>query len=202
MLVDVATDLFSEQGYLQISIRDVARRASVTTGAIYGHFRSKADLLADAINTKMAAELEAQVARFGAEPNYIETLTRLAHEYPKRRRLRALILQGAAAAQTDQETRDRLREEQLAHLAEWINGYRKGRVAQGIDPAVDLEAMVLYTWAVELGLGVLEALGIEPKSRRGWADIHNRMARGMQLPSEPSATARSGRRPASRSASR
>jgi hypothetical protein len=118
----------------------------------------------------------------------------LAHEYPKRRRLRALILQGAAAAQTDQETGDRLREEQLAHLAEWINGYRNGRVAQGIDPAVDLEAMVLYTWAVELGLGVLEALGIEPKSRRGWADIHNRMARGMQLPSEPSATARSGRR--------
>ena len=40
----------------------------------------------------------------------------------------------------------------------------------------------LVDLAAELGLGVLEAIGIEPKSRQGWADIHNRMARGMQLP--------------------
>jgi hypothetical protein len=47
---------------------------------------------------------------------------------------------------------------------------------------VDLQAAVLYTWAVELGLGVLEAFGIEPKSKKGWADIHGRLARGLKLP--------------------
>jgi AcrR family transcriptional regulator len=182
MLVDLAAELFAEQGYMQTSIRDVARRASVTTGAIYGHFRNKADLLVEAINNRTAEELELQATRFGGQPDYIETLTRTAREFPKRRRLRALIVQGAAAAHTDEETRQRLREEQLTHLNSWIDGYRRVRGRQGIHPSVDIEAMVLYTWAVELGLGVLEAVGIEPRSRKAWADIHNRMARGMQLP--------------------
>jgi AcrR family transcriptional regulator len=182
MLVDLAADLFAEQGYMQTSIRDVARRGSLTTGAIYGHFRNKADLLVEAIHNRTAEELESQATRYGDHPDYIETLTRMAREFPKRRRLRALIVQGAAAAHTDDVTRDRLREEQLAHLNRWIDGYRRERGRLGIHPSVDIEAMVLYTWAVELGLGVLEAVGIEPKSRKGWADVHNRMARGMQLP--------------------
>jgi AcrR family transcriptional regulator len=181
-LVDLAADLFAEQGYLQTSIRDIARRASLTTGAIYGHFRNKADLLVEAINIRTAEELESQATRLGRQPDYVETLTRLARDFRKRRRLRALIIQGAAAAQTDDVVRDRLRDEQLAHLKMWTDGYRRERSRQGIHPSVDIEAMVIYTWAVELGLGVLEAVGIEPKSPNGWAGIHNRMARGMQLP--------------------
>jgi AcrR family transcriptional regulator len=183
-LVELAADLFAEQGYMQTSIRDVARRGAVTTGAIYGHFRNKADLLAEAISDRTAEELESRSMALGAGKDYVVTLTRLAREYPQRRRLRALIVQGAAAAHTDPVTRDRLREEQLAHLQRWIEGYRRERAHQGIDAGVDLDAMVLYTWAVELGLGVLEAIGIEPRSRRGWADVQNRMARGMQLPPE------------------
>jgi TetR/AcrR family acrAB operon transcriptional repressor len=190
MLVELAADLFAEQGYLQTSIRDIARRGSLTTGAIYGHFRNKADLLAEAINTRTAEELESQTMGLGQGPDYIGTLTRVAHEFRKRRRLRALIVQGAAAAQTDEDTRDRLREEQLAHLRAWIAGYQRDRARLGIHPAVDIEAMAIYFWAVELGLGVLEALGIEPKSPKGWADTYNRAARGMQLP--PDSEVRSG----------
>ena len=52
----------------------------------------------------------------GFRESVIRGMTRLAREYPKRRRLRALIVPGAAAAQTDAETRTRLRAEQLAHL--------------------------------------------------------------------------------------
>jgi AcrR family transcriptional regulator len=198
-LVELAAGLFAEQGYVQTSIRDIARRGSVTTGAIYGHFRNKADLLAEAINTQTAQDLEARTMGLGGPPDYVETLTRMAREYPKRRRLRALIVQGAAAAHTDPETRDRLREEQLAHLRVWVDGYTKRRARQGIDANVDLEAMVLYTWAVELGLGVLEAVGIEPPSRKGWADVHNRMARGMRLPPEPPAQKPGAKKAAPRS---
>ena len=102
-LVDLAADLFAEQGYLQSSIRDVARRGSVTTGAIYGHFRNKADLLVEAINTRTAVELEAQSIGLSKESDHIEILTRQAKAFPKRRALRALIVQGAAAAHTDPE---------------------------------------------------------------------------------------------------
>lgn len=181
-LIDLAAEMFAERGYLQTSIRDVAREGALTTGAIYGHFRNKADLLVEAIHNRTAEELESRSIGVSDDPDYIETLTRLAKEYPKRRRLRALIVQGAAAARTDTETRERLREEQLTHLEDWIRGYEAHRDRQGIHPSVDIPDAVLYTWAVEVGLGVLESVGIEPRSRKGWADVHNRFARSLQLP--------------------
>jgi hypothetical protein len=61
-----------------------------------------------------------------------------------------------------------------------------------------MEAALLYTWAVELGLGVLESIGITPTSRKGWADIQNRLARSFQLPPDPK-SARYGKRRAGRS---
>jgi AcrR family transcriptional regulator len=180
-LIELAAELFAEQGYIQTSIRDIARRGEVTSGAIYGHFRNKADLLVAAINKRTAEELEERSMGTGGQLDYVEVLTRNARTYPERRRLRALIVQGAAAAQTDEETRDRLREEQLAHIDVWVRGYERDRDRLGIDPSVDLRTAVIYTWAVEVGLGVLEGVGIEPKSRKAWGDMSNRFARSLKL---------------------
>ncbi|MDE3204308.1 MAG: TetR/AcrR family transcriptional regulator [Acidobacteriota bacterium] len=183
-LVELAAEMFAEGGYVQTSIRDISRRAEVTSGAIYGHFRNKADLLAAAISARTTDELEARSV-IGEEADYIDTLTRLALEYRQRRQLRALILQGAAAAQTDEQTRQSLRDEQLSHLEDWLKQYEEHRDRMGIHPSVDMEAALLYTWAVELGLGVLEGIGIEPRSVKGWSEVQNRLARSLQLPPDP-----------------
>jgi AcrR family transcriptional regulator len=180
-LLALADKLFAEQGYMQTSIRDIARRASVTSGAIYGHFRNKADLLVEVINMRTADELEAS-SRALADEDYVATLTRMGRDVRKRRQLRALIVQGAAAAVTDDDTRDRLRDEQLSHINAWVAGYRQHREKMGIHSSVEVHDALLYTWAAEVGLGVLEAVGIQPKSAKGWADAQNRLARGLQLP--------------------
>ena len=119
------------------------------------------------------------------EVDYVETLTRQARKSRTRRQLRALIVQGAAAAQTDEETRASLRAEQLQHIEAWVAGYERDRARLGIDPSVDIETAVLSIWAVELGLGVLEGIGIEPRSTSAWADVQNRLARSLKLPPEP-----------------
>ncbi|HUS60618.1 MAG TPA: hypothetical protein VMY34_00385, partial [Acidimicrobiales bacterium] len=58
---------------------------------------------------------------------------------------------------------------------------------------VDLRTAVIYTWAVELGLGVLEGMGIEPKSRKAWAEMTNRFARSLKLVPDGAAPARKRR---------
>jgi AcrR family transcriptional regulator len=184
-LLELAGELFAERGYVQTSIRDLARHAGVTSGAIYGHFRNKAELLAEAIGARTAALLEADTIGLPRQSDHIDTLTRQALRAPRRRSLRALIVQGAAAAQTDEETRTRLRDEQRAHIDVWVAAYERERARLGIDASVDLETAVLYTWAVELGLGVLESVGIEPRTMKSWADIQNRLARSLQLPADP-----------------
>ena len=114
--------------------------------------------------------------------SHVDTLREISRRYPERRELRALILQGAAAALTDDETRDRLRDEQLAHLDDWAARYEEHRDALGIDPSVDVRDALLYTWAAEVGLGVVEALGIEPRSKKSWGDMAARFGRSMTLP--------------------
>jgi AcrR family transcriptional regulator len=180
-LIDLAAEMFAEQGYIETSIRDIARRGSLTSGAIYGHFRNKADLLVAAISRRTADELEAQSLNTEDPQDYVDTLGRLARAYPERRQLRALIVQGAAAAHTDPETREGLREEQMAHLNAWIEAYELHRDEMGIDPGVDLRSAVLHTWAVEVGLGVLEAVGIEPTSPDAWADTQRRFGVSLRL---------------------
>jgi TetR/AcrR family acrAB operon transcriptional repressor len=187
-LIELAADLFAEHGYIQTSIRDIARRGSLTSGAIYGNFRNKADLLAAAINKRTRQQLENEPIVTSSD-SHVETLRQLSLAYPRRRQLRALILQGAAAAETDLETRDRLRQGQLAHLDSWIAGYEENRERLGIDPSLDVRTAVLYTWAAELGLGILEALGIEPSSADDWADMGARCGRAMTLISETTAPA-------------
>lgn len=47
-IIDAAVDLFAANGYGETSLSDIAKRAEVTTGAFYYHFRSKKSV-ADAI---------------------------------------------------------------------------------------------------------------------------------------------------------
>jgi len=193
-LIELAADLFAEQGYVQTSIRDIARRGELTSGAIYGHFRNKADLLVAAINKRTKEQLEDRTAVPPGTADYVDVLTRSGSRYPERRRLRALIVQGAAAAQTDEETRERLAEEQLSHLNVWIEGYERDRERLGIDPSVDIRTAVIFNWAIECGLGVLEGVGIEPRSKKAWSDMMNRFARSWQLPPDVAAPKASKRR--------
>jgi AcrR family transcriptional regulator len=48
-LLDAATEVFLEKGYEGTRVAEVARRAGLTTGAIYGNFDNKADLLTAAL---------------------------------------------------------------------------------------------------------------------------------------------------------
>ena len=181
-LVAIAAEMFATNGYLHTSIRDIAREASLTTGAIYGHFRNKAELLAEAISARTETELESIPATSQQHPQHIDVLRRAAFRYGERRQLRSLILQGAAAAITDEETKDRLRAEQLEHLGDWIDRYEMNREALEIDDSVDIRDAVLFTWAAEVGLGILESLDITPRSKKSWADMAARFGRSLALP--------------------
>jgi TetR/AcrR family acrAB operon transcriptional repressor len=197
-LVELAADLFATRGYLQTSIRDIAREANLTTGAIYGHFRNKAELLAEAISARTVTDLES-LSTGGPSvegvPTHVSTLRRINSRYNQRRQLRALILQGAAAALTDDETRERLRDEQMTHIQSWIDAYVAHREELGIEPSLEIRDAVLYSWAAELGLGVLEAVGIEPRTKKGWAEMAARFGRSMTLPPDPGTVSASRPRP-------
>src|SRR3954468_4384412 len=57
-LIDAAASVFAEKGYDRAGVQEISRRAGLTTGAIYGRFRGKAELLQAAIQSHTTDELD------------------------------------------------------------------------------------------------------------------------------------------------
>ncbi|SER44009.1 transcriptional regulator, TetR family [Gracilibacillus ureilyticus] len=54
MIIDVAHELFVEEGYQNVSMRKIARSLGYSHGAIYYHFKNKADLLTAMVDQDFA----------------------------------------------------------------------------------------------------------------------------------------------------
>jgi AcrR family transcriptional regulator len=188
-LLELAAQRFVADGYARTSVRELARDSDRTTGALYGHFRNKADLLAEVIAARICIELEDQIPPGTSLPDGIVSPWRRARE---RAGLRALLLEGAAAARQDEALRERLGARQREQLAEWAE-----RCRAVVDPAVldatpDLDALFTLTWALELGIGVLEAYGIDPPDPEFLAAMIERVLAQPSPDGEAAGDARSG----------
>lgn len=74
-VLDVALDLFVEQGYDKTSLREVAERMGFTKAALYYHFPSKADMLV-ALHQRMHALMDKPLAVLGEGSVRIEDFER------------------------------------------------------------------------------------------------------------------------------
>jgi len=182
-LLELATEVFAEEGYAAVSVRDLARRSSLTTGAIYAHFLNKAELLVEAIDARVATDVE--TSRDRTDISFESYLTDLNRRFPERADLRALLLEGATAARNDAAVRERLTEEQGQRLASWVAEYEGAQSRGELDPEVDMRAAVLMLWSIELGLGVVEALGLEAPDPDAWAELTSRFIQAIGRPDPP-----------------
>ncbi|MBR6664026.1 MAG: TetR family transcriptional regulator [Alphaproteobacteria bacterium] len=57
-ILDSALSLFYEKGYTRTTFDEVAKRINLTKGAVYWHFRNKADLLAELMRQKFTTQKE------------------------------------------------------------------------------------------------------------------------------------------------
>lgn len=67
-VLKAALSVFSEKGYASATLEDVAKAANVTRGAVYWHFKGKADLyntLLEEVSARGAAAIQGAVAQGG-----------------------------------------------------------------------------------------------------------------------------------------
>ena len=69
-----------------------------------------------------------------------------------------------------------------AQLDEWKVNYRDVQVREGLDPTVDMDAVVTMLWAIELGLGMLEAWDVELPKPATWANVVDRVIGALEPP--------------------
>ena len=167
-LITAAAEVFAEKGYDGAGVAEIARRAGYTTGAIYGRFTGKAQLLLAAIEAHSESELDQLFNEHRFEGKVTDILTTVGSHLvtdvmgPES----ALLLEAFVAARRDPEVRSLmqtaldLRGDRLADLV------TEAQATGAIDPTLDREAVVRFCHAVGFGFLLFRRRRPRPARRR------------------------------------
>lgn len=72
-----AMEEFLEKGFLEASLRQIVKRAGVTTGAFYGYFSSKQALFASIVEPHAAMMMSRYVDAHISFPNFLRRSSRI-----------------------------------------------------------------------------------------------------------------------------
>lgn len=185
-LIAAAAEVFAEKGYDGAGVAEIARRAGYTTGAIYGRFRGKAQLLLAAIDAHSENELDVLFNEHRFEGKVTDILTTVGSHLvtdqggPNS----ALLLEAFVAARRDPEVRRLmqgaldLRGDRLADLV------TEAQATGAIDPALDREAVVRFCHAVGFGFLLFRAVELELPAPEPWEDLIARLVDALDTTSD------------------
>jgi AcrR family transcriptional regulator len=155
-LLELSARLFIDRGYDAVSLRDIAQEAGVTKGAIYGHFRSKGQLLVEVIRTRLADRDD--LLDFD-HPSARPKVMLDGFISPRGRELRLLQIDAAAAARHDADV--------AAGMAE-LDDVRSARMLDSLSRAADPETILFVIHALSDGIGVQEVHEREVPDAEAW----------------------------------
>jgi AcrR family transcriptional regulator len=168
---------FAERGYARARVAEIARRAGVTTGAIYSRYRGKAELLADAIEGATEDEFDLLFNDHRFEGR-MEDILRIAGSHlivrttdPVSESVQGLLLESFAAARHEPDvatlisTHMKDRHERLAQVVE------AAKASGGIDPGLDTTSVVTFCHALGMGFLLLEVVDLPAPQAEAWEDL-------------------------------
>ena len=179
-LLDAAARVFARQGYSGTKILDVVREAGLSTGAIYGRFASKNELLREAVIRRTA-----NVARLGADG-----IDRVADLIARAAGLHAEALSDVEAVRLEAFVTARREPEVAAALLESQQQWREAiqplvdaALADGtVDDGVDPEAVLYFIRTMHLGLLLQRGAGIPAPDPASWQTLINRIVASFGRP--------------------
>lgn len=192
-LLTAAAEVFAEKGYDRAGVQEIAHRAGFTTGAIYGRFRGKADLLLAAMESQSDDEFEALFAKnrlgqFEGKPtNILATVGShlVTEEFDNGQ---ALLLEAFVAARRDPEVAVMLRRA-VEHVADEMTELIEAAKATGaIDSSIDTLAIVRFCHAVGLGFLLFGAIDLPRPEAGPWEDLIGLLIRAVETGSVPAPT--------------
>lgn len=187
-LIDAAAEVFSEQGYAGSGVQAIAKRAGFTTGAIYGRFSGKAELLLAAIDKRSNDELDDLFAEHGFRADAADVLNQVGgHLVTRRDTSGQLLLEAFVAARRDPEVAALVRQ-RLDARAELMAELIETSKSDGtIDPDLDTKSIVRFVHAVGLGFLLYDTIDLDLPSAGPWAELIQRLV-GAVAPDAPNST--------------
>jgi AcrR family transcriptional regulator len=189
-LVAAATEVFAEKGYDRAGVAEIARRAGLTTGAIYSRYSGKAELLAAAVQDSVPEQFErlfAQSVQTGRATDLLQAVgAYLVTRDDDECGANSLLLEAVVAARRDPEVAVVVRRALAARKARWSDLIEAGKAGGTITEDVDTEALVHFTHAVGLGFLFYDAMAVEHPAPAPWESLIAKLVASL-TPSAPAA---------------
>lgn len=186
-LISAAAEVFAEKGYDGAGVAEIARRAGYTTGAIYGRFTGKAELLVTAIEAYSDDELERLFNEHRFEGRITDILTtvgtHLVTDEPDRSN--DLLLEAFVASRRDPEVRRGMQEALDLRSDSLLALVAEAQATGAIDPALDPEAVVRFCHAVGFGFMLFRAVDLPLPAAQPWEELIARLVNALAAPSVP-----------------
>jgi AcrR family transcriptional regulator len=185
-LLAAAVSVFGERGYDGAGVQEIARRAGLTTGAIYANFRGKADLLFEAIGARSADELDDLLRSNTAALSAGELLAELGSHLldpaddGDGATTGGLLIEAFVAARRDDDLGELVRsliDERLRAIGGIVElARREGSVAD------DVSGDALSRFGIVLALGSLlyTSIGIDRPDAGEWSTLIHRIVRSFK----------------------
>jgi AcrR family transcriptional regulator len=185
-LLDAAARVFADKGYDGTKIQTIVKQAGLSTGAVYGRFTSKSDLLREAVITRStpqvargaggAAKVADLVARGAADlsPGLTDAEAILLETYVTARREPEVA---AAVAEANERWRQAVDPLVAAALTD-------GTVDEGVDP----EAVLFLVRTLRLGMLLHRGSGLPTPEPEGWEELVGRVVASFGRPDPADAT--------------
>jgi len=174
-LLTAAIEVFTERGIEKAGVALIARRAGLTTGAIYSRWEGKQDLLLDALDVVLMQQI-AQLLAVGPDASAADVLGSLGADLMNREVAGdALMLEALVMARRDPAFRTTLRgrmAEEESHLATLIDN---GKDAGIIDPTLSTRAILTLCQAISLGFVVMGAIEKPTADADEWNSVIHRL---------------------------
>lgn len=173
-LVSAAAEVFAEEGYDRAKVAEIARRAGVTTGAIYSRYRGKADLMADALGTHLIAQIE-RVLPEAPEGGAALLFSMGTHLLDEKKSSDWLVMEAIVATRRDPELADMIRrsfEDDESRIAKHI---QQAKDDGQIDRNLSTKAIASFAMALGMGMTVNQLVGRELPEADNWREVIDRV---------------------------
>lgn len=176
-LLDAAAVVFCERGYDGTTVSEVARRAGLTTGAIYANFRDKAELLLKTIergSSEAVVDMEAaRAAGASAADRLLLMARRMVSEPDSTERL--LFVEMFSAARRHPEVGQRVAQALSAMEAELAKLMDKAQADGDVDPKWESAVLARFCLALGVGFTQLAVAGLPDPDASEWVALAARI---------------------------
>ena len=187
LLIKAAAEVFAERGYAGAGVAEIARRAGVTTGAIYSRYSGKSELLLEALKRSFVLHLgdaiasalssENRAENFDQDGVGIRSIGLLANDEWKGHD--ALFLEAVVASRRDEEIATML-SQRLETAGTFLAKRIDTQKANGpVDSSFDTDALKTYALAMRMGFSVLRSLNYEMPDPDEWQTVLNQTQRSI-----------------------